>query len=274
MRKGLVVLAGTALAGAGLGLAAPASADDAAAAAGTSSVWAAWNVAYYTAGDGQENNLVVTEIDTGNGSDRYYVFNDSVPISPGENCFHPDEADATVVNCLIRGVGDIPGVDIEVGDGDDDVVVRTTGIGTVIAGDGDDDVTMSGLFHLASGGAGRDTLVGAFEVYGGLDNDTLRPRPGGEAYGDEGNDTLIGNTADERLYGGPGNDVVYGQEGDDLIHGDEGDDELHGGTGNDEIHGDAGDDLIFGNSGDDRLYGGPGADEISGGPGNNVIRQD
>ncbi|WP_461036992.1 calcium-binding protein [Streptomyces mayteni] len=258
----------TVVAGVGLGTAAPASAADSA------TVWASWNSAIYTAGVGQENNLAVTQVAAGNGSDKYYVFNDSVPISPGENCFHPYETDPTVVNCLIQGVGDIPSVHVDVGDSDDNVVVRTTGIAIVYAEDGDDSVNLSGVFHEADGGAGHDTLAGGFVLRGGLGNDTLRPILEGEAYGDEGNDTIIGNSEDERLYGGPGNDVVYGQEGDDLIHGDAGDDELHGGTGNDEIHGDAGDDLIFGNSGDDRLYGGAGVDEISGGPGNNVIRQD
>lgn len=48
-----------------------------------------------------------------------------------------------------------------------------------------------------------------------------------------GNDTLIGNQADNRLEGGIGNDVLDGGDGDDTLVGGPGDDTLTGGNGAD-----------------------------------------
>src|SRR5262249_28812068 len=155
------------------------------------------------------------------------------PITPGENCFRPDEADPTVAACHIADIGDIPFVLLDLGDGDDDAVVRTSGNGLVLAGEGDDTVHGNGAFHELLGEAGDDLLSGSLDLHGGHGNDTLRPSLDGFGYGDEGHDTLIGAGGNEQLYGGPGNDVAYGQDGDDLIQGDVGEDELHGGTGND-----------------------------------------
>ncbi|MFD5315716.1 calcium-binding protein [Streptomyces sp. NPDC127098] len=268
MRKVLVVLGAGMLAGAGLG-ASPASAATGA------TVYAVGNTAHYTAGGGQANDVAVTQVASADVGDQWlYVFNDVFPIDPGQGCFRPEEVDPTVVACHIADSGDIPYVGLDLGDGDDEAAVRTTGIGYVFGGTGDDTLHAASTGHEVQGGAGDDSLTGAYNQYGGSGNDTLLPSPGGWGYGGEGNDTLVGNAGDERLYGGPGNDVIYGQDGDDVAYGDAGEDEIHGGTGNDELHGGADDDLVFGNSGDDRLYGEGGTDELSGGAGNNVIRQD
>ncbi len=73
-----------------------------------------------------------------------------------------------------------------------------------------------------------------------------------------------------RFEGGAGNDELrvgesfamavsaWGQDGNDLLIGGSGNDELHGGRGNDDLRGQAGDDLLAGDQGNDRLRGGSG----------------
>lgn len=48
-----------------------------------------------------------------------------------------------------------------------------------------------------------------------------------------GNDTLIGNAADNQLYGGKGNDTLSGGDGNDTLYGQAGNDSLTGGKGDD-----------------------------------------
>lgn len=48
-----------------------------------------------------------------------------------------------------------------------------------------------------------------------------------------GNDTLTGNTADNRLDGGAGNDAINGLDGNDTLVGGAGNDQIDGGSGND-----------------------------------------
>ena len=60
-----------------------------------------------------------------------------------------------------------------------------------------------------------------------------------EIEGDEGDNTLSGDTGDDRLFGHGGNDTLYGGEGNDGLWGHAGDDTLYGGEGNDHLYGDA-----------------------------------
>ena len=109
------------------------------------------------------------------------------------------------------------------------------------------------------------------------------------AFGQEGNDVLIGGSGADRLIGSGGNDQLFGNGGDDFILAGNGDDEVSAGAGDDrvngvggtnEIDGGVGDDLIFGGSGVDnitdpsganRLIGGSGDDTISGGSGADTV---
>lgn len=91
-------------------------------------------------------------------------------------------------------------------------------------------------------------------------------------YGEAGNDNF--NGADNsisaagvaRLYdlldGGPGDDTINGESGNNRLFGGEGQDDLSGGPNNDVLSGGAGPDL---------MDGGPGADELSGGAGNDMM---
>lgn len=119
------------------------------------------------------------------------------------------------------------------------------------------------------------------------------------AFGQNGNDTLIGGSGNDRLFGNGNDDTIRGNGGDDFIAAGIGNDFVDAGAGNDRVlgingenrlEGGAGDDQIFGgndfdtitdvsgenilagNGGDDSITGGSGGDLIYGGPGNDFIR--
>lgn len=73
------------------------------------------------------------------------------------------------------------------------------------------------------------------------------------AYGDGGNDTLLGGWSDDYLSGGAGNDFVAGRSGDDDLFGGDGQDYLYGGSDNDYLKAGKGEDewVIAGQSGED-----------------------
>ncbi|MEP6319117.1 MAG: M10 family metallopeptidase C-terminal domain-containing protein, partial [Paracoccaceae bacterium] len=71
-----------------------------------------------------------------------------------------------------------------------------------------------------------------------------------------GNDTIIGNDANNDLSSGFGTDVVVGGAGHDAIRGGEGNDTLDGEVGFDFIEGGSGDNTIVGGAGGDLLVGG------------------
>ncbi|MFO0846600.1 MAG: hypothetical protein U0797_30245 [Gemmataceae bacterium] len=73
------------------------------------------------------------------------------------------------------------------------------------------------------------------------------------AFGQHGDDTLIGDAQDDHLHGGEGNDVLYGYGGNDWLEGRVGYDRLYGMDGNDTL--DGGDDGVA-----DYLNGGAGRD--------------
>jgi len=84
------------------------------------------------------------------------------------------------------------------------------------------------------------------------------------AYGYGGNDTIYGNTNDDRIDGRDGNDQLYGQSGNDILWGWDGNDYLDGGTGNDTLWGESGNDTLLGGLGNDYLSGGNGNDRLTG----------
>lgn len=70
-----------------------------------------------------------------------------------------------------------------------------------------------------------------------------------------GNDTLIGNDANNELSAGFGTDMIDGGAGHDALRGGSGDDILEGGVGFDFIEGGTGNNTIDGGDGDDLLIG-------------------
>jgi Ca2+-binding RTX toxin-like protein len=79
-------------------------------------------------------------------------------------------------------------------------------------------------------------------------------------YGNDADNTYIGNTARDVLYGGDGVDTMDGATGDDVLYGGGGNDILTTGTGRDRAYGGAGDDIIYAGTGQNRVYGGAGDD--------------
>jgi len=65
------------------------------------------------------------------------------------------------------------------------------------------------------------------------------------AFGGDGNDTLIGNDQSNTLSGGRGNDTISGGEGVDYLFGNVGDDTLSGGDGDDYLYGGTGNDVAY-----------------------------
>lgn len=99
----------------------------------------------------------------------------------------------------------------------------------------------------------------------------------------DGDDTVVGNAANNRIEGGNGADKLSGADGADRVLGAVGSDELFGGQGNDTVIGGTGsdragggdgNDILFagaGDEGNDLVVGGNGSDIVAGGRGNDTI---
>ncbi|THD83114.1 calcium-binding protein [Aliigemmobacter aestuarii] len=98
------------------------------------------------------------------------------------------------------------------------------------------------------------------------------PRLVGTAFGQGGNDRLIGNAgANNFLYGGSGQDRLTGAGYEDFLFGQWGDDALAGGGNRDLLFGGTGNDLLRGGAGDDTLEGGAGMDRFDAAQGSDLI---
>lgn len=147
----------------------------------------------------------------------------------------------------------------------------------VEANDGDDYVSayfITDQFY-AYGDEGNDTLIGPGSVhsvlYGGSGTDDL---VGGSAYdailgGDDG-DSISGQGGEDALWGQGDDDAILGGNGIDSIDGGDGADTINGNAGSDALTGGSGDDSIYGDADDDSLVGGPGADLLDGGSGTDL----
>ena len=91
------------------------------------------------------------------------------------------------------------------------------------------------------------------------------------AFGQAGNDVLIGGSGADRLVGNNGDDLLIANGGDDVIIAGIGDDNVEAGDGNDRVIGVRGTNRIDGGAGNDTLFGGTEVDIISDPSGNNRI---
>src|SRR5215203_569995 len=144
-------------------------------------------------------------------------------------------------------------VNISGTDGEDQIIISRDGSGHLLAnGQPVDDATVSNTDLIrVNGGDGGDVI--ALDETGG-------PLPAADLSGGNGNDTLIGGSANYQLLGGDGNDFLIGGAGNDT---------LRGGRGNDFVDGDQGADTAFLGAGNDvfRWDQGDGSDRVDGGSG-------
>ena len=87
-----------------------------------------------------------------------------------------------------------------------------------------------------------------------------------------GDDTGIGNSANNEIRGNNGNDHLSGAEGDDTLVAGDGNDTLEGGSGNDNLHASDGDNTLLGGAGHDLFLTRGGIHEINAGTGNDILR--
>lgn len=107
----------------------------------------------------------------------------------------------------------------------------------------------------------------AFVGYGGNDyfaNRLSRYVLWTRAWGDAGNDTLVGSSRPDTLWGSTGRDFLYGNAGGDKIFGEDDDDYIDAGSGNDWAQGGNHNDRVYGGSGLDTLFGEAGLDMLKG----------
>jgi uncharacterized protein YkwD len=93
-----------------------------------------------------------------------------------------------------------------------------------------------------------------------------------QAWGQSGNDRLVGGISTNRFWGGSGDDLLSGGNGGDFLNGGSGADRLLGMGGNDRLIGGLANDQLFGGGGDDLLIGGKGLDLVSGGAQSDILR--
>ena len=158
-------------------------------------------------------------------------------------------------------------LNLDAGDGDDDITVDGTSVPTnVFGGIGDDDFTVNGfmaaLLHL-DGGPGTDSLLfngtsgddviiltdssisglGAGVTFVSIENLVIDAGAGNDVVDGSAltmSVTIFGGTGDDTLIGGSNNDKLYGEEDNDDLIGNLGNDYLDGGSGSDGLVGDKG----------------------------------
>jgi Ca2+-binding RTX toxin-like protein len=136
-------------------------------------------------------------------------------------------------------------------------------------------VNRTSLESKAYGNDGDDWLLGGSNIdvlHGGSGNDNLRGFEGDDSlHGDYGKDRIYGHAGDDSIYGWYGNDVLIGGDGDDYVSGYKGNDIIFGGEGDDVLKGHEGNDFLAGHSGNDELYGWKGDDLLFAGEGDDYV---
>lgn len=90
------------------------------------------------------------------------------------------------------------------------------------------------------------------------------PSGGATFRGTNGNDVIVGSSAQDFINSLGGNDTICGHGGADVVHGGRGNDKLLGGRGYDNLYGDEDDDELISGRGSSLLSGGAGNDTITG----------
>jgi Ca2+-binding RTX toxin-like protein len=183
-----------------------------------------------------------------------------------------DKIAITGSSALVSITGLAAGVTITHVDGIDTLAVHGGGGSDVISAA---TLPASTLQLSLAGEEGNDFITGNAAdngISGDAGNDTLRGGGGGDHLGgDAGNDRLEGGSGEDTLNGGIGNNRLFGGADDDLLVASDGNDTLNGGAGNDAFDGGSGDDVMIGGLGNDLFEGWFGNNTITGGAGNDTI---
>lgn len=190
----------------------------------------------------------------------------------------------SVNNDTINGTG---GNDSIAGLAGNDVITAASGNDSVRGGTGDDTIWGQGNSapdpdKTVVTSDGRTLRITVTDIlYGDEGNDSILgdgPNSSNEGPdfidGGAGDDSLFGNGGADTIFGGAGNDFIQGNAAADSLYGGAGDDTINGGpfdNSNDTIFGEDGNDVLFGDGGDDNIYGGAGNDSILGEDGNDTL---
>jgi Ca2+-binding RTX toxin-like protein len=225
-------------------------------------------------------------------------------LAPGTTLFIAtgDGSDSVTIDSSIDAGTGLAGIQIDGGDGNDNLVNRSSLPATFVGGTGDDVIEGGGgsdtvdyapgaavSVNLQAGtatGQGSDSLANVENVIGSSNNDSLTGDANANTLnGGLGNDVLVGRGGDDVLSGGPGTDDVGYQasqapvvvdlgsgtatgEGFDLLSGIE---DVVGSNYSDTLTGDNADNVLSGGAGSDTLVGGGGNDTLVGGNGSDTV---
>ncbi len=138
-----------------------------------------------------------------------------------------------------------------------------------------ENLTLTGAAELRGEGNGLDNVLiarnaGNAYLYGKDGNDTLRSLTAPAAGATATWDYFYAGNGNDALYLRSRNGAAFGEAGDDLVVGGSGFGALFGGSGNDRLVGSAGTVYLSGGAGDDVIESGSSYETISGGAGNDV----
>ena len=140
----------------------------------------------------------------------------------------------------------------------------------VLTGSPGDDTFIGGINGAGAdrfeGGTGNDSVQ--YFVRGDTTDLTVNLETGRGEGGTAQGDTFV---SIENVTTGAGDDTIIGNAANNTLAGFDGDDRLEGGAGNDELSDGRGDDTLEGGPGDDVLNNDAGNDTLRGGPGNDVL---
>ena len=203
---------------------------------------------------------------------------------------------AVSVNMLTGGTGGDAagdtyfGIEAVYGSDFDDNLTGNNSANELRGGDGNDMLFGLGGNDRFFGSAGADSFDGGTGIdivnytlaAAGVTLDLTTSGSVGEAAGDsytsiewvfgsDFDDSITGNSANNRLEGRDGNDTLNGEGGNDRLLGGDGNDIINGGDGVDTIFGQDGNDIMSGGAGNDFFFGGAGADSHDGGAGTDSV---
>ncbi len=183
---------------------------------------------------------------TTNGGNTIYSFDSAT----GEMFVNGAGQGTPVENILFRTIWDGNGIDTysfaSYGANRDLVIDLAPGGWSDV--DRDSTYQASDLNGGPNGGYARGQVFNAL-LYQGDERSLIE-----NAIGGEGNDSILGNQADNALTGGKGNDSLRGLAGNDTLTQGSGGGILDGGADNDWIHAGSGADNIIGGTGADRVF--------------------